>query len=151
MQVKMIEPEIRRCAFPPDEIKTVFDNFFSSQRPLFSLSEKIWNPPTDVYETCESIVIKMEIAGVKEEHMDISVDNNLLHIRGRRLEEAPLRKENYYLMEIRYGRFERVFAMPRALSLADITAEYRDGFLRVTIPKSKQRTEGVKIKIEQEP
>lgn len=151
MRIKMSNSELRRCAFPPDEIKTVFDNFFSSQRPLFSLSERIWNPPTDVYETSESMVIKMEVAGVKQEDMDISVDNNLLLIRGKRLEETPLRKENFYLMEIRYGRFERVFAMPAGLSLSDIIAEYRDGFLRLTIPKSKKRTEGVKIKIEIEP
>jgi HSP20 family protein len=151
MRIKMSASEVHRCASPPDEIKTVFDNFFSSQRPLFSLSERIWNPPTDVYETSESMVIKMEVAGVKQEDMDISVDNNLLLIRGRRLEETPLRKENFYLMEIRYGCFERVFAMPAGLSLTDIIAEYRDGFLRLTIPKSKKRTEGVKIKIELEP
>jgi HSP20 family protein len=150
MRVKTIEPEILHCAYRADEIKTVFDDFFSSQRPLFSLSERIWNPPTDVYETCESMVIKMEIPGVKEENIDVSVENNLLLIRGRRLEEAPLRKENYYLMEISYGRFERVFALPSGLSLKDIAAEYKDGFLRVSIPKSKARTEGVKIKIEQE-
>ena len=151
MRIKMSASEVHRCASPPDEIKTVFDNFFSSQRPLFSLSERIWNPPTDVYETSESMVIKMEVAGVRQEDMDISVDNNLLLIRGRRLEETPLRKENFYLMEIRYGHFERVFAMPAGLSLTDIIAEYRDGFLRLTIPKSKKRTEGVKIKIETEP
>ncbi len=151
MRIKMSNSELRRCAFPPDEIKTAFDNFFSSQRPLSSLSERIWNPPTDVYETSESMVIKMEVAGVKQEDMDISVDNNLLLIRGRRLEETPLRKENFHLMEIRYGCFERVFAMPAGLSLLDIIAEYRDGFLRLTIPKSKKRTEGVKIKIELEP
>ena len=98
MRIKMSASEVHRCASPPDEIKTVFDNFFSSQRPLFSLSDRIWNPPTDVYETCESMVIKMEVAGVKQEDMDISVDNNLLLIRGRRLEETPLRKENFYLM-----------------------------------------------------
>ena len=93
------------------EFKALFDNYFSSQRPLFSLSGKMWNPPTDVYETSDSIVVKMEIAGVRQDKLEISLEENFLIIRGCRHEEHPLPKENYHLMEIRYGRFERVFPM----------------------------------------
>ncbi len=117
------------------KMKTVLDNFFSSQRPLFSLSDKIWNPPTDLYETADSIVIKMEIAGVKNENIEIKIENSHLVIKGSRVEEPDAQKENYHLMEIHYGNFKRLFALPTKLSLNDIRAYYKDGFLKVVIPK----------------
>ena len=130
--------------------KAVFDNFFSSQRPLFSLSEKVWNPPADVYETPENVVIKMEIAGVSQEQLEISVEGNFLVIRGCRREDTPHSKENFHLMEIRYGRFERVFGMPVKLRAETINAQYSNGFLLVTIAKASLLPQQIAIDMQQE-
>jgi HSP20 family protein len=115
--------------------KSVLDNVFSSQRPVFSLSEKVWNPPADVYETRDSLVIKMEIPGVDREGLETVVEGNCIVVRGCRREMSSLPKEDYHLMEIRYGRFERVFGLPVKVRVEEIEAHYNNGFLVVTVPK----------------
>jgi len=116
-------------------LRSLFDNVFSSQKPLFSLSEKVWNPPTDVYETANSVVIKMEVAGVSLNDLDLTIKDHYLVIRGCRRESPCLDKENFHLMEIRYGSFERSFPLPHNVHLDEIQAQYTNGFLIVTVPK----------------
>ncbi|MFW6303028.1 MAG: Hsp20/alpha crystallin family protein [Candidatus Sumerlaeota bacterium] len=127
--------------------KSAFDNFFSSQRPMFSLSEKVWNPPTDVYETSDSIVVKMEIAGLSLDEMKVMTDDHYLIVQGCRREEAGLPKDNYHLMEIHYGYFERVFGMPGKLHSEDIEAQYNNGFLVVTIGKRERPRRNIDVKV----
>ncbi len=130
-----------------DHRKSAFDNFFSSQRPMFSLSEKVWNPPTDVYETSDSIVVKMEIAGLSLDQMKVMADEHYLIVQGCRKEEAGLPKDNYHLMEIHYGYFERVFGMPHKLHSEDIQAQYNSGFLAVTIAKRERKTRHIAVDV----
>ncbi|MFH0793143.1 MAG: Hsp20/alpha crystallin family protein, partial [bacterium] len=108
----------------------------STQRPLFSLSDRHWNPPTDIYETDAEVVIKMEVAGVRKEELSVSVEADLLIIRGKRDEPPPAKKRNYHLMEIHYGPFERVFRISDRLLVEKIKARYKEGFLLIGIPKS---------------
>ena len=121
---------------PLESFRSLFDNIFSSQRPLFSLSERVWNPPADVYETSEFIIVKMEVAGICPASLEVTAHGNYLIVRGTRHEDAPLPKENYHLMEIRYGHFERVFSMPIDLGAETIQACYENGFLAVRISKT---------------
>ena len=123
------------------------DHFYSSTKPWFSLSRKIWNPPTDIYETQDTLLIKMEVAGVQEEHLDISVDDNLLVIRGVRMEENLADKASIHLLEVHYGKFERSFKLPENLQVNDIDANYRNGFLRVAINKSDVHPKPISIDI----
>ena len=67
----------------------MIDNFFSSQRPLFSLSKQVWNPPTDIYESGEVTKIKMEVAGLDERELEITVQADMLVVRGRRAPDRP--------------------------------------------------------------
>lgn len=132
-----------------EDITTALDNFFSGQRPLFSLSERIWSPPTDVYEAGGTIHVKMEIAGVREEDLDIAVDKNLVRVRGRRLEDAGAQRHaTYHLMEIRYGSFERVFGLPAKIDVDKVSATYRDGFLLIAIPKQRTQPREIHIEVE---
>ena len=121
---------------PLESFRSLFDNIFSSQRPLFSLSERVWNPPADVYETSEFIIVKMEVAGICPSSIEVTAHGNYLIVRGCRQEDAPLPKENYHLMEIRYGHFERVIQMPVDLGAETIQARYENGFLVVKVPKA---------------
>jgi HSP20 family protein len=131
--------------------QTLLDNFFSSQRPLFSLSKQVWNPPTDMYETAEATLIKIEVAGLDESQMQITTDRNLLMIRGHRAHGHADPKINYHLMEIHYGCFERVFAFSFELDEACIKASYEKGFILVEIAKRPARATNVTIEVRQEP
>lgn len=131
---------------PLESFRSLFDNIFSSQRPLFSLSERVWNPPADVYETSEFIIVKMEVAGICPASLEVTAHGNYLIVRGCRHEDAPLPKENYHLMEIRYGHFERVFSMPVDLGAEAIQACYKNGFLEVRISKAVKGS-GLRIRI----
>ncbi len=134
---------------PPFPLSHLFDDFFSP-RPLFSLSRRPWNPPTDVYETQDFIVIKMELAGMNEDDIEITLENNILTIQGHRAEEHPGDKKNYHLMELHYGNFQRVFSLPGKFTRNDINATYKDGFLKITIPKTSAPPREVKTEVEGE-
>lgn len=130
-----------------DKFRTLLDNVFSGPRPLFSLSEKIWNPPADVYEVEDAILIVMEVAGIKEEELQISLDSNLLVIRGYRRETHRAPKQSYHLMEINYGPFERVFRLPGGIDGDKVEATYASGFLNVRLPKRVPAPARVKVDV----
>lgn len=95
-----------------------------------------WQPATDIYLQRHSLVIRMEVAGVKADDLDIMVDGRLLRIAGERRDECPGVECEYRQVEITFGRFERVFEFPFPLGDATLTANIADGFLtvRVDIP-----------------
>jgi len=95
----------------------------------------VWSPPTDVYETEKNYVVRVEIAGMREEDFEITVENNFLAISGSR-SDVPERRA-YQQMEIRFGKFETVVGMPGPLDIESSSAEYKEGFLTVTLPKAK--------------
>lgn len=95
----------------------------------------VWSPPTDVYETENAYVVRVEIAGMREEDFEITVENNFLMISGSR-PDVPERRA-YQQMEIRFGKFETVAGMPGPVELDSSRADYSEGFLTVTLPKAK--------------
>jgi HSP20 family protein len=112
------------------------ENVPGAQGYMFNVSQRVWNPATDVLESETTIVIRMEVAGMEQDDLDITRDENLLIIRGRRRRDCSEKGLVFQLVEIPYGRFERVFELPPKLALEDIKADYRDGFLTVQIPKT---------------
>ena len=102
----------------------------------------IWSPPTDVYETEENYVIKVEIAGMRDEDFDVAFEENILMISGYRSDLNERRA--YHQMEIRFGRFDLAVEIPVTLNMEKATAEYKDGFLTIVLPKSevKQKEDG---------
>ncbi len=95
----------------------------------------VWNPPTDVYETDKAYIVRMEIAGMREEDFEVVVENRILHISGYR-PDTPARRA-YHQMEIRFGKFSASIGLPGAVDADSAHAEYKDGFLTVTLPKDK--------------
>ncbi|MBI2330966.1 MAG: Hsp20/alpha crystallin family protein [Chloroflexi bacterium] len=93
----------------------------------------IWDPPTDVYETEDAYIVRMEIAGMREENFDVLVQNDTLYIMGFR-PHFPARHA-YHQMEIRSGKFTTVIKLPGSVEVDDALAEYQDGFLTITLPK----------------
>jgi len=92
-----------------------------------------WSPPTDVYETEQNYVIKVEVAGMRDEDFEVAFENNVLIIRGHRLDHNE--KRAYHQMEIRFGRFELAVEIPVVIDIEKAIAEYKDGFLIIMLPK----------------
>ena len=92
-----------------------------------------WSPPTDVYETEENCVIKLEIAGMRDEDFEVAFENNILMISGHRPDLNERRA--YHQMEIRFGKFEIAVEIPVMVNIEKATAGYQDGFLVIMLPK----------------
>jgi HSP20 family protein len=101
-----------------------------------------WGPPADIYETEEKFVVRIEIAGMRDEDFEIAVENNVLMISGNRPD--VIERRAYHQMEIRFGKFEIAVDIPTPVKIEDAVAEYRDGFLMIQLPKTSLKT----IKVE---
>lgn len=130
-----------------DEFSRLFHLFFGSHQPKFCPTERAWTPPTDIYETQDAIHVRMELAGVNREDIEITAHGHYVTIRGQRHEVPQCDKEKYHLLEIQYGKFERVIKLPFNLSTTSITAELQNGFLLITIPKPSEPQE-IRIEIQ---
>jgi HSP20 family protein len=103
-------------------------------------SHSAWTPNTDVYETPEGLVVKIEIAGIEKEDLEITLNDRLLLVRGRRKDPCRERRCSFRQMEIDYGPFERRIVIPRSVDGSRVRAQFQNGFLQIELPKS-QKTE----------
>jgi HSP20 family protein len=103
-----------------------------------SIDSGVWSPAVDIYETEHDIVLKAELPEVKQENIDIRLENNTLTLKGERKFEKETKEENYHRMERRYGSFSRSFTLPSTVDQDKIKAEYKDGILTVTLPKKDE-------------
>jgi HSP20 family protein len=94
-----------------------------------------WTPPTDVFEDKDAVKIVAEIPGVKPEDVKLSIENNLLTIRGEKRQMAEETTERVHRYERTYGSFERTFALPNSVDPDRVEASYDAGLLTVTLPK----------------
>lgn len=101
----------------------------------WTVRSSIWSPPTDVYETDEGYIVRVEVAGMRETQFEITFENGILTISGIR-PDVPERRA-YQQMEIRFGRFSSAVGLPAPVNVDEARAEYEDGFLTVTLPKAK--------------
>ena len=117
--------------------------------------EKIWLEQSDyeegqlsidVYQTPGEIIIQSTIAGVKPEDIDISINNDLLTIRGHRSMDKKIKEENYLYRECYWGSFSRSIILPVEVEAEKIEAELENGVLTVTLPKAKSAKE-ISIKV----
>ncbi len=125
----------------------MFDAFFSGKHPFFCPEGRAWNPPTDILETENALDIKIEVAGLREQDVEVKVNQEYLIIRGERADHNRKPESRYHLMEIHYGSFERVIRLPHAVEVKNITATLQNGFLFVRVPKDSNIAE-YRIEIE---
>lgn len=97
-----------------------------------------WRPPTDVFETENIYTVRVEVAGMSESDFIISIDGNILTISGVRPDPSSERRA-YHQMEISYGEFATQIELPTNIDHGSVEAEYSEGFLRVTLPKSQPK------------
>jgi HSP20 family protein len=97
-----------------------------------------WAPSVDIYENKDQIVLEAELPGMKQEDFDLSIENNVITIRGERKFEKTDETDNYHRVERSYGSFTRSFTLPQTVSSEGANAEYNNGVLRVTLPKREE-------------
>jgi len=95
-------------------------------------------PAVDVYEDEHKVTLKLEVPGVKEEDLDVEVDNYTLSIRGQRKFEKEEKEENFQRIERRYGSFSRSFALPNTIDTGSIKADYESGVLKIELAKREE-------------
>jgi HSP20 family protein len=106
------------------------------------VSRKAWQPPTDIYETPHAVVIKMELAGIREGDLDIAITGEVLTVRGLRRDESEARKTGYHHLGIAYGECACDISLPGPVERDQIAAEYEAGFLLIRLPKAAPRRSG---------
>ena len=119
------------------EMSSLLRDPVAGERWISTRQHKIWRPPTDVYETDDCVVVKVEVAGMDEQDFAVSLSANKLVVSGVR--HDPAAKLGYQQMEILYGHFETAVHLPRAVDMDNIEATYQNGFLDVRLPKAKPR------------
>jgi len=122
------------------EMDRLFDEVIPPRRWLPLRHIRTWRPPTDVYETDNCVVVKVEIAGMKEGNFTISLSDRNLVITGARhdpVAEVQVSSLSYQQMEIRYGEFQTEVYLPWAIVEDKIEAIYENGFLKVVLPKAR--------------
>jgi HSP20 family protein len=97
-----------------------------------------WTPPVDIFEEADSIRIIAEVPGVKPEDVKLSVENNVLTVRGTKEQVAEEKTERVHRYERTYGVFERSFTLPATVDAEKIRASYDQGVLTVTLPKAEK-------------
>lgn len=106
-----------------------------------------WVPNTDVYVTDNGLVVKVELAGMRSEHLEITVDGNHLRISGNRPDGCRAAKCSFLVMEINYGPFESVLEVPAGYDLSQAKAAYLNGFLRIDVPLATRPPKTSKVPI----
>jgi HSP20 family protein len=97
-----------------------------------------WSPAVDIFETEGEIVVKAELPGMDRKDIALSLENNVLTIRGERRFEKEAKEDNYHRIERAYGGFSRSFSIPTTVDEEKIRADYKDGVLKIALPKREQ-------------
>lgn len=126
----------------PTIVRKSFPAILEARREIFhtiswQVRSSVWTPPTDLYETEDGFVVKVEIAGMREEDFEVAIENNFLMISGNRSDLNERRA--YHQMEIRSGKFEIAIKMPAPINVEKAIAEYKDGFLMINLPRANAK------------
>ena len=105
-----------------------------------------WSPNVDIYEDQNRLIVEAELPGMNREDFEVSVENNVLTLKGERKFEKKTEGDNYHRVERAYGSFTRQFTLPQTITAEGATADFENGVLRVALPK-REETKARKIEI----
>jgi len=115
----------------------IFGSRFVPTRTLEANRDFVWRPAVDIYEEENGVALKAELPGIDKKDISIDVKDGVLTLSGERTVENETNEKNYYRRERTYGKFQRLFTLPEGVSAEDITADFKDGVLKVHIPKAE--------------
>jgi len=123
---------IREVASLEDRVHSLFQDFAGDGQTVTAAA---FAPAVDVYENGEKVVLKLDVPGIKEEDLDIRVENQTLSVRGERKFEAEEKEENFHRIERRYGSFFRSFSLPTTVDTENVNGSYNAGVLKLELKK----------------
>jgi HSP20 family protein len=118
-----------------EEVNRLFSTNVTAGFGEEGIGRGAWNPSVDIYENKDHIILEAELPGMNREDFELTVENNVITLRGERRFEKKDEADNYHRVERSYGSFTRSFTLPQTVSAEGATAEYRNGVLRVTLAK----------------
>jgi len=131
------------------EVGRLVDDVARRKPPTVRFSPKKWEPAIDVCETDDEVVVCVDIAGVKEEEIEVIVQDNILTVRGERRDSRRGIRRTYSQMEILWGPFERDVVLPANVNSDQVKAFYEGGLLEVILPKlnNEEKPRRIDIKV----
>lgn len=126
-----------------DEMSRMFEGFFGRSMPGM---ERAWSPAVDMFEAKDDLVVTVELPGMSDKDIQISITGEMLSLRGERVSQA--KEEGLYRGERWYGKFERNLTLPYPVQTDKVKATYRDGVLTITLPKAEElKPKAIKIDV----
>jgi len=116
----------------------LFDDFFGRLPMRTEGMERMWAPNVDVSETKDNIIVTAEIPGMTKDDIKVTFNENTLTLSGEKKQEKEEKDADYHRIERSYGSFTRSFDLPTTVQFDKIKANYKDGVLQVTMPKSEE-------------
>jgi HSP20 family protein len=129
-----------------DRMNRMFDDAGRGWRADEPSATTTWSPAVDIYETENEIMVQAELPGVDRKDITLNLENNVLTLKGERRFEKETKQENYHRIERSYGGFSRAFSIPAIVDEEKIRADYKDGILKIALPK-KELVKPKQIKI----
>jgi HSP20 family protein len=115
------------------EVEELMKDFLISKNQTLMVSEDGWTPHVDVYETTESLVVKIELSGVNKDDVKVQMRERELLISGKRVDNCEEDREDFHIAEIAYGKFSREEL---------VSAQYDQGYLKIMVPKARKDKDG---------
>lgn len=132
----MYNASLTRHTTPFDVFNQAFNQFLRTDAE--TQETRTWAPAVDILETPEAYVVKAELPGVPKDAVHITVENNVLTLKGERKLEKDVTKENYHRIERTYGAFARSFSLPTRVDHDGVEARFDQGVLTITVPKAAE-------------
>jgi HSP20 family protein len=120
-----------------DAMDKLFEDSFI--RPPRTWAQGVLETPVDMYQTENDVVVKAALPGVKADGVDIPITGDTLTIKGEQKDEKEVNEENYFYRERRSGSFQRTVTLPGGLDTSKAAADFEDGVLTLTIPRSEEQ------------
>jgi HSP20 family protein len=121
-----------------DRMNRLFDDASRTWRPDEPAATTTWSPAVDIFETEGEIVVKAELPGMERNDITLNLEKNILTLKGERRFQKETKEDNYHRIERSYGTFSRAFSIPATVDEEKIKAEYKDGVLKIVLPKKEQ-------------
>lgn len=115
------------------------------KRPAVQFQGAAWRPQVDLFETQDMVVALVELAGVDQSQVDITIEERLLIVRGQRSDLSEHQPHSYHIMEISHGSFERAVPLPASVDAEATQADIRNGMLQICMPKSRRQEIAISI------
>ena len=138
---------LRDVAAQQEQMSRMFERFYG--RPQEDLNRGSWAPSVDIYSNGQhELVLKAELPDMKEEDIELTVENNTLTLRGDRKLDTEVKEEQFHRIERSYGPFARTFALPPTVDAGKVSAEYKAGILTVRLPlREEVKPKQIKVQI----